>query len=195
MARWPYAEPAIPPRSPNSAPANWSVNRLFRKCPAQRADVIAIPRHQRFGFDGAQPYQVLADEAPAIVEAVLAALARRFAKETARLTPVRASPKARTVALIDGGARTGSGRLLIAACVKGLAAIDAEIVDPGRLNAMFPAVAWMPPRSPTGSTSSNTQRRWWSISAAARPRHGRARAIRQADLVVFACRGDAPRER
>src|ERR1700730_10643468 len=48
-------------------------------------------------------YQELAKDAPAIVEALLGALARRFAKETARLTPLRASPKARTVALIDGG--------------------------------------------------------------------------------------------
>src|SRR6266436_3203838 len=48
-------------------------------------------------------YQQLAADAPAIVEALLAALSRRFAQETARLTPLRASPKARTVTLIDGG--------------------------------------------------------------------------------------------
>ena len=45
-------------------------------------------------------YQKLVTDAPAIVEALLAALALRFAKETARLAPLRASPKARTVALI-----------------------------------------------------------------------------------------------
>src|SRR6202171_1109836 len=48
-------------------------------------------------------YRNLVEDAPAIVEALLAALARRFAKETARLTPIRASPRARTVTLIAGG--------------------------------------------------------------------------------------------
>ena len=38
-------------------------------------------------------YTKLAQDAPAIVEAVLAALARRFATETARLLPARASPR------------------------------------------------------------------------------------------------------
>src|SRR5437763_16715908 len=66
------------------------------------ADVIAI-RDTSVLVLTRTAYQVLAEEAPAIVEAVLAALARRFAKETARLTPVRASPNARTVALIDAG--------------------------------------------------------------------------------------------
>src|SRR5437868_12022300 len=66
------------------------------------ADVIAIRDTSVLVLTRAA-YQELAAEAPAIVEAVLAALARRFAKETARLTPVRASPKARTVALIDAG--------------------------------------------------------------------------------------------
>src|ERR1700716_3417297 len=66
------------------------------------ADVIAIRDTSVLVLTRAA-YQNLAEDAPAIVEALLAALARRFAKETARLTPVRASPKARTVALIDGG--------------------------------------------------------------------------------------------
>src|SRR5437764_1995556 len=66
------------------------------------ADVIAI-RDTSVLMLTRTAYQALAEEAPAIVEALLAALALRFAKETARLTPIRASPKARTVALIDGG--------------------------------------------------------------------------------------------
>src|SRR3981189_3875121 len=65
------------------------------------ADVIAIRDTSVLVLTRAA-YQNLAEDAPAIVEALLAALARRFAKETARITPVRASPKARTVALIDG---------------------------------------------------------------------------------------------
>src|SRR3954470_8310135 len=74
-------------------------------------------------------YQALAEEAPAIVEALLAALARRFAKETARLTPIRASPKARTVALMDGGCEPLPGAF-IRRMRDGLAAIHAETVDP-----------------------------------------------------------------
>src|SRR6266481_3936788 len=100
------------------------------------ADVIAI-RDTSVLVLTRTAYQVLAEEAPAIVEAVLAALARRFAKETARLTPVRASPKARTVALIDGGREPVPGAF-DRRMREGLAGIDAEIVDPARLNAMFP---------------------------------------------------------
>src|SRR6478609_10729218 len=66
------------------------------------ANVIAIRDTSVLALTRAA-YQKLVAEAPAIVEALLAALARRFAKETVRLTPVRASPKARTVAMIDGG--------------------------------------------------------------------------------------------
>ena len=103
------------------------------------ADVIAIRDTSVLVLMRAA-YQQLAEDAPAIVEAVLAALARRFAKETARLTPLHASPKARTVALIDGGREPVPGafdrRLR-----DGLAATDAEIVDPARLNAMFPGRA------------------------------------------------------
>jgi len=100
------------------------------------ADVIAI-RDTSVLVLTRTAYQVLAEEAPAIVEAVLAALARRFAKETARITPVRASPKARTVALIDAGREPVPGAF-DRRMREGLAAIDAEIVDPARLNAMFP---------------------------------------------------------
>ena len=85
-------------------------------------------------------YQKLVEEAPAIVEALLAALARRFAKETARITPIRASPTARTVALIDGGFEPLPGAF-DRRMRDGLAETDAEVVDPARLHAMFPGRA------------------------------------------------------
>src|SRR3954464_4405421 len=66
------------------------------------ADVIAIRDTSVLALTR-PAYQKLVEEAPAIVEALLAALARRFARETARIAPFPASPKARTVALIDGG--------------------------------------------------------------------------------------------
>jgi NTE family protein len=154
------------------------------------ADVIAI-RDTAVLMLTRTAYQVLAEEAPAIVEAVLAALARRFARETARLTPLRASPKARTVALIDGG------RELVPAAFErrireGLAAIDAEIVDPARLNAMFPGRGLDAPEvtdwlnrlehtAPLVVYLADRQASPWA-----------RKAVRQADLVVFACRGDAP---
>jgi len=95
------------------------------------ADVIAIRDTSVLALTR-PAYQKLVAEAPAIVEALLAALARRFAKETARIAPFPASPKARTVALIDGGSEP-----LPAAFDRrmreGLAAIEAEIVDPRTL--------------------------------------------------------------
>src|SRR6202049_4423072 len=103
------------------------------------ADVIAI-RDTSVLVLTRKAYQALAEDAPAVVEALLAALARRFAKETARLTPLHASPKARTVTLIDGGyeplPRDFDRRMR-----EGLAAVHAEIVDPARVNAMFPGQA------------------------------------------------------
>src|SRR3954454_2241911 len=48
-------------------------------------------------------YQSLAKSTPAIAEALLAALALRFAKRTEHIPTARTSPMARTVALIDGG--------------------------------------------------------------------------------------------
>ena len=156
------------------------------------ADVIAI-RDSSVLVLTRTAYQKLAEDAPAIVEALLAALARRFAKETARITPVRASPKARTVALIDGGCEPLPGafdrRLR-----DGLAATDAEIVDPARVNAMFP-----------GRTLDTPEVADWLnklehaaplvVYLGGREASAWARkAIRQADMVVFACRGDAPAE-
>src|SRR5947208_13307434 len=101
------------------------------------ADVIAI-RDTSVLVLTRTAYQVLAEEAPAIVEAVLAALARRFAKETARLTPVRASPKARTVALIDAGYEPAPGAFE-RRMRDGLVAPDAHIGHPPRLAPVSPA--------------------------------------------------------
>src|SRR5687767_7310129 len=67
------------------------------------ADVIAI-RDTSVLVLTRSAYHELAEHTPEIVEAVLAALALRFARETARLTPIRASPTARTVALKIGRA-------------------------------------------------------------------------------------------
>jgi NTE family protein len=156
------------------------------------ADVIAIRDTSVLVLTRAA-YQNLAKDAPAIVEALLAALARRFAKETARITPVRASPKARTVALIDGGCEPlpdAFDRRLR----DGLAATDAEIVDPARVNAMFP-----------GRTLDTPEVADWLnklehaaplvVYLGGREASAWARkAIRQADMVVFACRGVAPAE-
>ncbi len=74
------------------------------------ADVIAIRDTSVLALTR-PAYQKLVEEAPAIVEALLAALARRFAKETARIAPFPSSPKARTVALIDGGIGAAAGRV------------------------------------------------------------------------------------
>src|SRR5687767_14702397 len=100
------------------------------------ADVVAIRDTSVLALTR-PAYQKLAEEAPAIVEALLAALARRFAKETARIAPFPASPKARTVALIDGGLEPLPGAF-DRRMREGLAATSAEIVDAARLDAMFP---------------------------------------------------------
>src|SRR6202171_5920299 len=65
------------------------------------ADVIAIRDTSVLVLTRAA-YRKLAEDAPAIVEALLAELARRFAKETARITPVRAAAQGRTADTIDG---------------------------------------------------------------------------------------------
>jgi NTE family protein len=156
------------------------------------ADVIAI-RDTSVLVLTRTAYQNLAEDAPAIVEALLAALARRFAKETARITPVRASPKARTVALIDGGCEP-LPHAFDRRMRDGLAATDAEIVDPARVNAMFPGRTLDAPEVAD----------WLNKLEHAAPlvvylggREASAwarKAIRQADMVVFVCRGDAPAE-
>src|SRR5882757_5180580 len=156
------------------------------------ADVIAIRDTSVLVLTRAA-YQNLAEDAPAIVEALLATLARRFAKETARITPMRASPKARTVALIEGGCEPSPG-VFDRRMREGFAATDAEIVDPDRLNALFPGRTLDAPEVAD----------WLNKLEHAAPlvvyfggREASAwarKAIRQADMVVFACRGDAPAE-
>ena len=136
-------------------------------------------------------YQRLAEDTPAIVEALLAALARRFARETARLTPVRASPKARTVALIDGGCEQlpdAFDRRMR----DGLAATDAEIVDPTRLNAMFPGRALDAPEVADWLNKLEHTAPLVVYFGGHRASAWARKAIRQADMVVFVCRGDAP---
>lgn len=154
------------------------------------ADVIAIRDTSVLVLTRAA-YQELAEDAPAIVEALLAALALRFARETARLTPLRASPKARTVALIQGGyepAPADFDRRIR----DGLAATDAEIVDPARLDAMFPGRALDAPEV-TDWLNRVEQTAPLVVYLGGREASAWTRkAIRQADMVVFVCRGDAP---
>ncbi|WOH66159.1 patatin-like phospholipase family protein [Bradyrhizobium sp. BWA-3-5] len=154
------------------------------------ADVIAIRDTSVLALTR-PAYQKLATEAPAIVEALLAALAQRFARETARIAPFRTSPKARTVALIGGGVEPLPANF-DRRMREGLAATYAEIVDVARLQATFPGRAldahevteWLNKLEHTaplvvylgGHESSPWARK----------------AIRQADMVVFACRGEAP---
>ena len=154
------------------------------------ADVIAIRDTSVLALTRAA-YHELAEHTPAIVEAVLAALALRFARETARLTPIRASPTARTVALIQGGYEPVPAafdrRLRI-----GLAATDAEIVDPARLEAMFPGRAldspevtdWLNKIEQTAPLVLYLGGREDSVWT--------RKAIRQADMVVFVTHGKAP---
>jgi NTE family protein len=154
------------------------------------ADVIAIRDTSVLVLTRAA-YQDLASDAPAIVEALLAALARRFARETARLTPLHASPKARTVALIDGGCEP-SPAAFDRRMREALAATDAEIVDPARLNAMFPGRALDAPEV-ADWLNKLEQTAPLVVYLGSREASPWARkAIRQADMVVFACRGDAP---
>lgn len=154
------------------------------------ADVVAIRDTSMLVLTRAA-YQELARDAPAIVEVLLAALARRFAKETVRLAPLRASPKARTVALIDAGLEPSPG-LFERRMRDALAATDAEIVDPARLAARFPGRELDTPEVAD----------WLNRLEHAAPLvvyfGGRdatpwaRKAIRQADMAVFLCRGEAP---
>src|SRR5713226_3807900 len=154
------------------------------------ADVIAIRDTSVLVLTRAA-YQDLAKDAPAIVEALLAALARRFAKETARLTPMRVSPRARTVALIDAG-REPLPSAFDRRMRDGLAATDAEIVEPARLKAMFPGRALDAPEV-TDWLNQLEHAAPLVVYLGGRQASAWARkAIRQADMVVFACRGDAP---
>lgn len=154
------------------------------------ADVIAIRDTSVLVLTRAA-YQELAEHTPAIVEALLAALALRFARQTARLTPVRASPKARTVALIQGGyepAPEDFDRRMR----DGLAATDAEIIDPARLAATFPGRELDAPEV-TDWLNKIEQVAPLVVYLGGREASAWTRkAIRQADMVVFVCHGKAP---
>src|SRR6185437_5099325 len=85
-------------------------------------------------------YHDLAQDTPAIAEALMAALALRFAKRTEQLPATRRAPVARTVAVVAAGDEPVPGefeRLLRDA----LAGVDAEIVDAERVAAAFPGRA------------------------------------------------------
>src|SRR5882672_8037185 len=154
------------------------------------ADVIAIRDTSVLALTR-PAYQKLVEEAPAIVEALLAALARRFAKETARIAPFPSSPKARTVALIDGGVEplpSAFDRRMR----EGLAATNAEIIDAARLHALFPGRA-LDAHEVTEWLNRLEHTAPLVVYLGGRDASPWARkAIRQADMVVFACRGEAP---
>src|SRR6187402_2651403 len=154
------------------------------------ADVIAIRDTSVLALTR-PAYQKLVEEAPAIVEALLAALARRFARETARIAPFPASPKARTVALIDGGLEPVPDAF-DRRIREGLAATHAEIIDAARLNAMFPGRA-LDAHEVTEWLNKLEHTAPLVVYLGGRDASPWARkAIRQADMVVFACRGEAP---
>ena len=154
------------------------------------ADVVAI-RDTSVLMLTRKAYQDLAEDAPALVEALLAALARRFARETARLTPARASPKARTVALIGGGYEAIPADFE-RRMREGLDAIDAEIVDPARVKAMFPARPLDAPEVADWLNRLEHTAPLVVYLGGHEPSAWARKAIRQADMVVFVCRGDAP---
>jgi NTE family protein len=139
-------------------------------------------------------YQSLAEDTPAIAEALLAALALRFAARTERLPTIRTSPMARTVALIDGGLEpvpAGFDRRMREA----LAGTDAEVVDPARVEARFPRRALDAPEV-TDWLNELEQTAPLVVYFGGRDASAWTRkAIRQADMVVFVCRGDAPAAR
>src|SRR5437899_3341664 len=154
------------------------------------ADVIAIRDTSVLALTR-PAYQKLVEEAPAIVEALLAALARRFAKKTARIAPFPTSPKARTVALIDGGVEPLPGAF-DRRMREGLAATHAEIIDVARLHAMFPGRA-LDAHEVTEWLNRLEHTAPLVVYLGGRDASPWARkAIRQADMVVFACRGEAP---
>ena len=154
------------------------------------ADVIAIRDTSVLALTR-PAYQKLVEEAPAIVEALLAALARRFAKETARIAPFPTSPKARTVALIDGGLEPLPGAF-DRRMREGLAATMPRSSTPPVSQAMFPGRA-LDAHEVTEWLNKLEHTAPLVVYLGGRDASPWARkAIRQADMVVFACRGDAP---
>jgi NTE family protein len=154
------------------------------------ADVIAI-RDSSVLVLTRGAYQELAGHTPAIAEAVLAALARRFARETARLTPTSASPSARTVALIQGGYEPAP-EAFERRMRHGLAAAGAEIVDPARLEAMFPGRALDSPEVNDWLNKVEQIAPLVVYFGGAEDSDWTRKAIRQADMVVFVTQGNAP---
>src|SRR6188472_2727180 len=154
------------------------------------ADVIAI-RDSSVLVLTRGAYQELAGHTPAIAEAVLAALARRFARETARLTPTSASPSARTVALIQGGYEPAP-EAFERRMRHGLAAAGAEIVDPARLEAMFPGRALDSPEVNDWLNKIEQIAPLVVYFGGAEDSDWTRKAIRQADMVVFVTQGNAP---
>jgi NTE family protein len=138
-------------------------------------------------------YQTLAEATPAITEALLSALALRFAKRTEKIPTIRTSPTARTVALIDGGCEPVPAAFY-RQMRDALARIDAQIVDPARVGAMFPG---RPLDAPEITDWLNKLEQTTPLvvylGSAELPAWTR-KAIRQADMVVLACRGNAPPE-
>ena len=120
-------------------------------------------------------YQGLARDTPAIAEALLAALALRFARRTERLPVVRTSPVARTVALVEAGSERVPAEFLSADAPSARRHRCRDRRSRARRGERFPAARLTIPRSATGSTNSNRPRRSWSISAAATLRPGPAR--------------------
>jgi NTE family protein len=140
-----------------------------------------------------EAYQTLAAAAPAVTGALLGALALRFAERTERILTIRTSPIARTVALIHGGCEPIPG-LFDRRMRDALAGIDAQIVDPTRVGSMFPGRTLDAPEvtdwlnnleqiTPLVIYLGSDEVPAWT-----------RKAIRQADMVVFACHGEAPSE-
>src|SRR5665213_3356758 len=136
-------------------------------------------------------YQGLAQHSPAIAEALLAALALRLAQRTEQLRTARRPPAARTVALIEGGTERVPAAFE-RQMREGLGRTDAEVVDPARIAATFPGRALDDPEvsdwlneleqtAPLVVYLGGDEASAWT-----------RKAIRQADVVVFACRGEVP---
>src|SRR6476659_8564955 len=154
------------------------------------ANVIAIRDTSVLALTRAA-YQDLAQDNPAIAEALLAALARRFAQTTERRSGTRSSPVARTVALIEGG-NAPVPEAFDRQMREALARTDAEVVDPVRVEATFPGRALDDPEV-TDWLNELEQTAPLVVYLGSREASAWTRkAIRQADVVVFACRGEAP---
>jgi NTE family protein len=136
-------------------------------------------------------YHGLAQHSPAIAEALLAALALRFVQRTERLPVIRSSPVARTVALIEGG----NERVPAAfdrQMREALERTDSEVVDPARVAATFPGRALDDPEVSDWLNELEQTAPLVVYLGGHEASPWTRKAIRQADMVVFACRGVAP---